>query len=155
MGAVHPRVLGYLGRALSLELSAVQQYLTHASLVESWGDQEAADRFRRETVEELRHGELIVQRMLKFGVAPAASQLLAVSHGPDLLALLHRNAALENQLIEHYAEACRFCTLVGDSDNRGFFEGLWQDERHHAEDLSSWMASLGSHPMAQASRASF
>jgi len=62
MAAVHPRVLGYLGRALSLELSAVQQYMTHASLLESWGDQEAADRFRKETVEELRHSELIVQR---------------------------------------------------------------------------------------------
>jgi len=36
MGAVHPRVLGYLGRALSLEFSAVQQYMTQASLMELW-----------------------------------------------------------------------------------------------------------------------
>ncbi len=155
MGAVHPRVLGYLGRALSLELSAVQQYMTHASLVETWGDLDSAERFRRETVEELRHAELIVQRMLLLGVAPAASQLLPVSHGPDLLALLNRNAVLEDQLIEHYSEACRFCTLIGDAANRSFFEGLWQDERHHAQDLVNWMASLGAHPLALASRASF
>ena len=42
MAAVHPRILGFLGRALSLELTAVQQYMTQASLVELWGDAEAA-----------------------------------------------------------------------------------------------------------------
>ena len=44
MGAPHPRVLGFLGRALSLELTAVQQYMTQASLVELWGELEAAER---------------------------------------------------------------------------------------------------------------
>ena len=57
MDAVHPRVLGDLGRALSLELTAVQQYMTQASLVGLWGDQAAADRFREETVEEMQHAE--------------------------------------------------------------------------------------------------
>ena len=52
MGAVHPRVLGYLGRALSLELTAVQQYMTQASLAETWGDADTARRLREETVEE-------------------------------------------------------------------------------------------------------
>jgi bacterioferritin len=79
MDAVHPRVLGYLGRALSLELSAVQQYMTQASLVELWGDAASADRFRQETVEEMQHAERLVQQMLSLGVAPAASQLKPVS----------------------------------------------------------------------------
>lgn len=67
MDAAHPRVLGYLGRALSLELSAVQQYMTQASLVELWGEAEAAERLRQETVEELGHAERLVQRMLQLG----------------------------------------------------------------------------------------
>ena len=56
MAAVHPRVLGYLGRALSLELSAVQQYMTHASLVGLWGDQQAAqlDAFTADVLPKLR-----------------------------------------------------------------------------------------------------
>ena len=45
----HPRVLGYLGRALSLELSAVQQYMTQASLLSLWGQAAAAERFRLDT----------------------------------------------------------------------------------------------------------
>jgi bacterioferritin len=149
MGAVHPRVLGYLGRALSLELSAVQQYMTQASLVELWGDLEAAQRFRQETVEEMQHAETIVKRMLTLGVAPSASQLRPVSHAGDLVGLLRHNAALEADLVNHYAEAVRFCLLVGDADSERFFRELWTDEQHHAEELTQWLRSLGAsrHPL--------
>ena len=61
---VHPRTLGYLGRALSLEYSAVQQYMTQASLCEAWGLSAEAERFRREVAEEMNHAERIVKRML-------------------------------------------------------------------------------------------
>jgi bacterioferritin len=155
MGAVHPRVLGYLGRALSLELSAVQQYMTQASLVELWGDTESAARFRHETVEEMQHAERIVQRMLALGVAPAASQLRPVSHAADLAGLLRLNQALETDLINHYAEAVRFCVLVGDSDNEAFFRGLWGDEQHHGEDLGAWLRSLGGRLDPALNRATF
>jgi len=153
--AVHPRVLGYLGRALSLELSAVQQYMTQASLVELWGDGEAADRFRRETVEELQHAERIVKRMLALGVAPAASQLRAVSHAADLVELLRRNAVLEDELISHYGEAMRFCVLIGDSENHAFFQALWQEEQQHGQDLATWLANLQGPAWALPSRARF
>lgn len=148
MGAVHPRVLGYLGRALSLELSAVQQYMTQASLLELWGELEAAQRFRQETVEEMQHAETIVKRMLALGVAPSASQLRPVSHAPDLVGLLRHNAALEADLVNHYAEAVRFCLLVGDGSSESFFRELWTDEQHHAEELAQWLRSLGAGPAA-------
>ncbi|WP_087069184.1 ferritin-like domain-containing protein [Cyanobium sp. NIES-981] len=142
MDAAHPRVLGYLGRALSLELSAVQQYMTQASLLELWGDSEAATRFRQETVEEMQHAEQLVKRMLRLGVAPAASQLRPVSHAADLAGLLRGNLSLEDDLINHYAEAVRFCLLIGDSENEAFFRDLWTDEQHHAEDLGRWLRGL-------------
>ncbi|CAK6692249.1 ferritin-like domain-containing protein [Synechococcus sp. CCY9201] len=140
--AAHPRVLGYLGRALSLELSAVQQYMTQASLVELWGDAEAAERFRRETVEEMQHAERIVQQMLRLRVAPAASQLRAVTHAPDLVGLLRLNSVLEHDLINHYAEAVRFCVLIGDEENAEFFRALWKEEQHHGEELNGWLRQL-------------
>jgi bacterioferritin len=154
-GAVHPRVLGYLGRGLSLEFSAVQQYMTQASLVESWGDTAAADQFRRDTVEEMQHAERIVQHMLGLGVVPAASQLSPVIHAPDLVSLLRRNAVLEHELIAHYAEAMQFCQLVGDHHNQALFEGLWQDERHHGHDLANWLANLGANDPSLPARANF
>ena len=140
---IHPRVLGYLGRALSLELTAVQQYMTQASLSEIWGDGEASQRFRAETVEEMQHAERIVARMLALGAAPAASQLRPVSMASDLIGLLEQNADLETQLIEHYDEASRFCQLIGDSENGSFFTALLDEERQHADELTSWLNALG------------
>ncbi|MFM7548955.1 MAG: bacterioferritin [Cyanobacteriota bacterium] len=154
-GAAHPRVLGYLGRALSLELSAVQQYMTQAALVELWGELDAAERFRRETVEEMQHAERIVQRMLDLGVAPAASQLRPATHAADLVGLLRHNQVLENDLIQLYAEAVRFCGLIGDRDNGAFFRSLWSDEQHHGEDLAAWLRSLGGYGQRFEERATF
>ncbi|MEY2644812.1 MAG: hypothetical protein RLZZ611_1461 [Cyanobacteriota bacterium] len=143
MDAVHPRVLADLGRALSLELTAVQQYMTQASLVGLWGDQASAERFREETVEEMEHAERIVQHMLSLGVAPAASQLQPVRHAPDLLGLLEQNTELEEQLIQHYDQAVRFCSLIGDQNSGAFFQALLEDEQHHGQELEAWLQQLG------------
>ena len=155
MDAAHPRVLGYLGRALSLELSAVQQYMTQASLVELWGEAEAAERFRQETAEEFRHAERLVQRMLQLGVAPAASQLRPVGHAAYLVGLLRLNAVLEQDLIQHYAEAMRFCLLIGDRNNEAFFRTLRDEEQQHGEALAAWLDSLGTAQSRSLQRATF
>jgi bacterioferritin len=143
MEAVHPRVLGLLGRALSLELSAVQQYMTQASLLQLWGDEESAERFRAETVEEMQHAERIVQQMLLHGAAPGASQLQPVTHAADLIGLLEHNEVLEQRLIDHYAEAVRLCSLFGDTNNGAFFQALLEEEQHHGQELQQWLQSLG------------
>ena len=143
MDAVHPRVLGFLGRALSLELTAVQQYMTRASVVGPWGDEAFAERFREESVEEMQHAERIVQQMLSLGVAPAASQLQPVTHATDLVGLLEQNADLEQQLVSHYDEAVRFCRLLNDQNNAAFFQSLLDDEQHHMQDLEAWLKELG------------
>jgi bacterioferritin len=142
MDAVHPRVLGYLGRALSLELTAVQQYMTQATLTEAWGDRDSAQRFRQETIEEMRHAESLVQRMVSLEMAPAASQLRPARHGPDLASLLRHDLALEDDLVNLYAEASRFCLLNGDTGNQQLFQQLLDDEQHHADVLAAWLQSL-------------
>jgi bacterioferritin (cytochrome b1) len=75
-------------------------------------------------VEEMRHADTLVQRMLSLGVAPAASQLRPVGHGPDLASLLRQNLALEDDLVNLYAEAARFCHFCGDTDNQQLFQQL-------------------------------
>ena len=136
---VHPRTLGYLGRALSLEYSAVQQYMTQAALVEAWGLSEAADRFRRETVEEMQHAERLVKRMLGLGVSPNASQLRPATVAHSLVDLLRQDAVLEAEIVTLYDEATRFCRRTGDHENAEFFDGLLQDEIHHAAEVEQWL----------------
>ncbi|MCF7983641.1 MAG: bacterioferritin [Thiohalocapsa sp.] len=141
--SVHPRTLGYLGRALSLEYSAVQQYMTQAALAEAWGLQDAANRFRRETVEEMQHAERIVKRMLGLGVAPNASQLRPAGVARNLVDLLLQDVALEREIVALYAEATEFCRRVADHENAEFFNGLLQDELHHAAEIDQWLTALG------------
>jgi len=155
MDAVHPRVLGYLGRALSLELTAVQQYLTQATLTEAWGDEDAARRFRQEMLEEMGHAETLVRHMLSLEVAPAASQLRPAAHGPDLASLLRHDLALEDDLVNLYAEASRFCLLHGDTGNEQLFQRLLDDEQHHAEELAAWLGSLNRAAVTSPDRARF
>jgi bacterioferritin len=141
---IHHRVLADLGRALSLELSAVQHYLTLSVLIDAWGDSSTADRFRRETVEEMQHAERIVKRMVSLGVAPGASQLQPAAHASDLAGLLRLSLVLEEELVSHYGEAVAFCQRQGDVENQAFFQDLWQEEKQHGEALESWLTSLES-----------
>ncbi|NNJ93991.1 MAG: bacterioferritin [Halobacteria archaeon] len=136
------RVLGYLGRGLSLELSAVQLYTTQARLVGTWGLAEVAGKLSAEASEELEHAERIISRMLALGVAPNASQLRPVTLGGDLRTLLEHDYVFEEELVKLYAEATNHCARIGDQDNRLFFEGLLAEEQAHAETLKDWLQQL-------------
>jgi bacterioferritin len=136
------RVLGYLGRALSLELSAVQLYTTQAKLVETWGLVEVAEKFRAEASEELGHAERLISRMLAVGVAPNASQLRPVKLGQNLRQLLEHDYAFEMELVSLYEDASRHCALVGDADNRLLFETLLLEEQEHGQSLAKWLQQL-------------
>jgi len=136
------RVLGYLGRALSLELSAVQLYSTQAMLAASWGLAEVADKFRAESVEEMGHAERIISRMLALGVAPNASQLRPVRLGQTLQQLLEIDHAFEKELVKLYSAAVAHCTRCGDQDSRLFFESLLGEEQVHAKELLQWIEKL-------------
>mgnify|MGYP001812923080 FL=1 len=137
-----PQVLGFLGRALSLELSAVQLYSTQAMLVASWGLADVAEKFRAESVEEMGHAERIISRMLALGVAPNASQLRPVRLGQNLQQLLEIDHAFENELVKLYTDASSHCARAGDQESRLFFEALLGEEQEHARELLQWIEKL-------------
>jgi bacterioferritin len=137
-----PRVLGYLGRALSLELSAVQLYSTQARLVGAWGLVEASKRMSAEAHEELGHADRIIGRMLALGVAPNASQLRPVKLGSSLAELLLHDQEFENELVQLYTQATNHCARAGDHDSRVFFETLLNEEMAHAQELKQWLKQL-------------
>ncbi len=138
----NPRVLGYLGRALSHEFSAVQQYLTHAGLAELWGMAEAAKYFAEEARGEQEHAARLTNRMLELGAMPSSSQLTAVRAGPTLLDLLETDRAMEVRAAEIYREAAHYCALIGDMPDRELFIKLMEEELEHTRELESWIARL-------------
>jgi bacterioferritin len=136
------RILGYLGRALSLELSAVQMYSTQARLVATWGLDEPARRLRKEAHEEMAHVERIIARMLALGAAPGGSQLRPVRLGSDLPSLLQAGFAFEKEVVQLYADAAAHGARIGSHDDRVFFQALFAEEQEHAQELLQWMQEL-------------
>lgn len=148
MRAARPdqKVLGFLGRALSLELSAVQQYSTQARLAGSWGLSEAAARFRKEADEELQHADRIIERMLAVGAAPGGSQLRQVKLAPNLLGLLAIDQQFEADVIAMYASAVGYCASISDHDSLVFFDELFREEQAHHRELEAWQLRLQQAP---------
>jgi bacterioferritin len=138
------RVLGYLGRALSLELTAVQQYSTQAQLCRAWGLIDASSKFNEEAAAELEHVDRVISRMLALGAAPNASQLRPVKAGRSLLEMLQHNYSFETELVRLYHDATVYCARNGDHDNRLFFETLMNEEKSHGSELEKWIGSLNS-----------
>jgi bacterioferritin len=137
-------VLGYLGRALSLEFSAVQLYSTQARLVAYWGLASAAERLRHEAEEELQHTDRIIERMLALGVAPNASQLRPVKLGDNLIEMLEINQRFEQELVNLYHAAASHSARIGDHDSRLFFNALLDEEKAHHQELLEWRNELRS-----------
>lgn len=138
------KVLGYLGRALSLELSAVQLYSTQARLATTWGLKEAADYFKNEAVSEMSHADRIIDRLLAHGYAPNASQLRPVELGKNLDELLTIDIRFERELVEFYKTASDYCIKTGNVDDRVFFNELLAEEQSHYTELKDWQVKLRS-----------
>ncbi|MBK1709604.1 ferritin-like domain-containing protein [Marichromatium gracile] len=143
-----PRVLGYLGRALSHEYGAVQQYLTHAGLAAAWGLEAGAARLRVEAREELDHAERLTARLLDLGAMPGASRLRPVRAGTSLQALLEADRALEAEALALYREAAEHSARVGDTVSAELFAALYEEERAHARALAEWIDDLRAAPAA-------
>lgn len=136
---VDPAIPGFLGRALSLEMTAVQQYLAMAKLLELRGMGQAGTQFRQEAVEEMEHADRIIGRMLAMGFAPAATRLRPARLEGSLPHLLQHASRLEQEIVSFYAQAVTYCGLVQDHENRLFFHALLQEEQQHATGIDEWL----------------
>lgn len=144
------QVLGYLGRALSLEMTAVQQYLTLSRLLRLRGFDKLAKHFQGEATEELGHADRIIGRMLILGVSPNMTQLRPPRLGDSLPELMAGAQALENDIVSLYQQAVTHCSRTKDYDGHLFFDQLLQEEKLHVNDFKNWQQKLsGQTPQGQ------
>jgi len=143
---VDPEVLGYLGRALSMEMSAVQQYLTLSRLLRLRGFDDIASHFHQEANEELGHADRIIGRMLVLGVAPNMTQLRAAQLGESLPELMASAEALERDIVSLYQKAVAHCHSINDFDSHMFFDALLKEEQQHASSIADWQQKFSNAP---------
>jgi bacterioferritin len=140
--ATDPRRTGYLMRALSHELAAVQQYLAQASLAAMWRLGEHSSRFRRDAEEELGHAQQLIERMLVSGIPANGTQLSPLRPGRTLEEMLLIDRVLEIEAIRLYEEAAHYCARMRDGDTQTLFAGLLQDEIGHLRDLDRMLTEI-------------
>lgn len=142
--SLDPVVIGFLGRALSFEFSAVQQYLSLAKLLQTKGLVKESEKFRHEAQEELSHAERIITRLIGFGCAPSATQLRPAKLRGSLVQVILGTSQLENDIVALYTQAVRYCEKNNDIENRIFFETLLNEEKSHYSELHALAEQMAS-----------
>ncbi len=140
--ATDPRLTGYLQRALSHEMAAVQQYLAQASLTAMWQLDAHSRRFRSDAEEELGHAQQLIARMLVLGVPCNGTQLPPIRPGRSIAEMLLIDRELEIEAIRMYQEAAHYCGRMRDGETQTLFAGLLQDELGHLRDLDSMLTEI-------------
>ena len=135
--SVDPRTLGWLSRALTHEMSAVQQYLAQSVLARLWGDEALSSKLRSEAVEELGHAERLMERLIAVGVAPSAGNLSPSRLGRSVDELLAADRELEVEAVRLYQEAVAHAQRMRDSDSAALLTEILAEEMEHVQEIDS------------------
>ena len=133
--SVDPRTLGWLARALTHEMGAVQQYLAQSVLARLWGDEALASKLRHEAVEELGHAERLMERQILMGVAPSAGNLPPARLGRSADELLAADRVLEVDAVRLYQEALAHAQRMRDPDSAALLESILGEEIAHVREI--------------------
>ena len=142
---VDPRTLGWLSRALTHEMSAVQQYLAQSVLARLWGDEALAAHLRREAVEEMEHAERLMERLILLGMAPSAGNLPPARLGRGIEDLLAADRQLEVDAVRLYQEALAHVQRMRDPESAALLEGILGEELAHVRELDEMMTERTQH----------
>jgi bacterioferritin len=140
-----PRTLGWLNRALTHEIGAVQQYLAQSALARLWGQAELSAELRHEAAEELGHAERLMERLILLGVAPTSGHVAPARLGRGVDELLHANRLMEQEAVRLYQEATWHAQRVRDTDTAALLQDILEQERAHLGALDGKLTERMNH----------
>ena len=128
-----PEVLKVLQEMLVEELGALNQYFLHGEMCENWGYELLSKRVKKLSINEMKHAEELIERMLFLEGAPNLSELPKLNIGKDVKQQLQNDLALENGAVTSYNEAIATCRKAGDNGTADFLKGILADEEAHVD----------------------
>jgi len=137
------RVIDHLNEALRHELTAVNQYWLHYRILDNWGINELAAKWRVESIEEMQHADKLIARILFLDGFPNMQTLETLHIGKTVREILERDLQTEMTARKLYAEAATHCHSVRDYVSRDLFEELLHDEEGHIDFLESQLDLMG------------
>ncbi|MCX7373351.1 MAG: bacterioferritin [Alphaproteobacteria bacterium] len=128
-----PKVIEHLNTQLTNELTAVNQYFLHARMLDNWGVTKLGKYEYGESIEEMRHADDIIQRILYLEGLPNVQRLNQILIGENVREVLECDAKLEVKAIADLKEGITYCEQVRDFVTRDLFLKILADEEHHQD----------------------
>lgn len=130
-------VIAYLNEVLKAELTAINQYFLHAEMMENWGYDRLAAYTRKESIDEMKHAESLIERILFLDGSPRMHELFPLRIGANVKAQLENDLAVEMEAVPRLNAAIRKAVEVGDNTSRELFEKILKDEEAHVDWLEA------------------
>jgi bacterioferritin len=133
----NPKVIAALNDALREELTAINQYFLHAEMCENWHYKKLADHIRKESIDEMRHAEALIERILFLDGTPNMTETMQLSVGANVKAQLEADLKLEINAVAMYNRYVQLAREQADNASRELFERLLRDEEAHVDWLEA------------------
>jgi len=127
------RMVATLNALLADELTAISQYMVHSEMCANWGYERLHKAIEKEAIDEMKHAEKHIGRILFLEGTPTVNRLNAINVGRDVPTMLENNWNAESGAIGAYNEAIRLAVEVGDNGTRALLESILADEESHID----------------------
>ena len=132
-----PKIIEHLNGALRNELTAISQYFLHAKMLTDWGMGELGEHERKESFDEMRHADRLIERILFLDGLPNLQELGKLLIGEDVKEILECDLALETAAMPVLREAVAYSESVADYVSREIFEDILESEEEHVDWLET------------------
>jgi bacterioferritin len=126
-------VINHLNARLAEELTAINQYFVHAEMCEGWGYKRLHDMIFKRSIQEMKHAEKLIARILFLEGSPIVSALNKIHIGSEVPKMHSNDQAAETAAIRGYNESIRLTLEVGDSGTRELLESILKEEEEHID----------------------
>ncbi len=137
-----PKVIAVLSQVLKAELTAINQYFLHAEMCENWGYQRMAKQVRKESIEEMQHAEILMERILYLDGTPNMSDYFKINIGQTIKEQLQNDVNLEYDAVKRLNTGIETCVKLGDNGSRELLEKILKDEEHHIDWLEGQLHAI-------------
>jgi bacterioferritin len=136
------KVIKELNAALSAELTAIVQYMTQSEMCQNWGYKRLGERTKMRAIEEMRHAEGLIERIIFLDSIPTVDVGLKPQLGSNVQQQMEINLKDELDAVRQYNQAAKVCVEAKDDGSKALFQHMIQDEERHVDYLEAQLHSI-------------